>query len=144
MREAFVNQSIEIIDEIGVDAVTYIFDVGAKISPTKVFSDSIDRLRSSKSLPNAIESLVDVVVNAATERLSPSERLVNAGNVLKLFRGTGQITPEGLAKLSQRMIKEPTMLNAISRITSALAERAASRFVTVFLNQTLRSSSYEL
>lgn len=140
MREAFVNQSVEIIDEIGVEAVTYILDVGSKISPTKVLSDSADRLRNSKSLPNAVESLIDVVVNAATERLSPSERLVNAGNALQLFRSTGQITPEGLAKLSQRMIKEPTMLNAISRITSALAERAASRFVSVFLNQTLRSS----
>jgi len=113
VREVFVNQSIEIIDEIGAEAVTYALDVGAKVSPGKVFTDSFSRIRNSRNTTNVIESFIDLITNTVTESVSPSERLVNARNVVRLLRGTNGVTPEGLVKFSQKISKEPSMVNSL-------------------------------
>jgi len=141
VREIFVSQTIEIIDEIGAEAFQYALVAAPQISLLSLGSTVIDQLsgegqgnirdvNGNLDLSNILRTVLDKVAQEAAQHTAPSEKLVSAVDTLRLFsKNGGDISPDALAEISRKISREPVMVEAMSTIISALAEKTASRFV---------------
>jgi hypothetical protein len=131
VTEILIKQSIDIIDEISAEVVDYIILTTPLLSFQSMGTSFFERLQKVGNVTDIallLSVIAQVITDEANTRLNPSTKLINAGIVIKSLQATGDFNLKTLTALTRKLSKEPVMVNIISRITSALLEKASSRF----------------
>jgi len=143
VRDIFVNQSIDIIDEIGNEAIEYMLSVGPQLSFSDIGSSivgSIQNIRlysnsSSNSLTvfeSIIPSLIKSIQDQAYNKETPSQKLISASKLIELIQSSGDLSSSFVVDVMKKISKKPVLVASVSKITSSLLEKTTSRFINKF------------
>ena len=151
VRDIFVNQSIDIIDEIGNEAIEYMLSVGPQLSLSDIGSSivgSIQNIRlysnsnsnsnsnsSSNSLTifeSIIPSLIKSIQDQAYIKETPSQKLISASKLIQLIQSSGDLSSSFVVDIMRKISKKPVLVDSVSKITSSLLEKTTSRFINKF------------
>ena len=145
VRDIFVNQSIDIIDEIGNEAIEYMLSVGPQLSLSDIGSSivgSIQNIRlysnsnsSSNSLTvfeSIIPSLIKSIQDQAYIKETPSQKLISASKLIQLIQSSGDLSSSFVVDIMRKISKKPVLVDSVSKITSSLLEKTTSRIINKF------------